>query len=220
MKILIKIIIIAWSSLLIGYAQFNPNNKNNSGRIIGKVIDAETGESLSKANVIVINSNKGTETNIEGIYVIEEIPQGLYSLKATYFRYNSQVQINVKVFAYTTTQVCFALVKTDPDDSVAWINRANRDIVNKDAKILHAGLQVRNYVISDSEEATVTRKYGFTYKDMDCSPNKGYSIYNEIVNRYLDKLNGEGWHQRLEHDLGPLKKKVIVLPNKRLKLTE
>ncbi|MCL4279139.1 MAG: carboxypeptidase-like regulatory domain-containing protein, partial [Ignavibacteriaceae bacterium] len=55
-----------------------------SGVISGKVTDAETGEVLIGANVIILNTNWGAATDIEGFFKIKSVPPGIYELKASY----------------------------------------------------------------------------------------------------------------------------------------
>lgn len=70
-----------------------------SGVISGKVTDAETGEVLIGANVIILNTNWGAATDIEGFFKIKSVPPGIYELKASYIGYSSQTIKDVKVIA-------------------------------------------------------------------------------------------------------------------------
>lgn len=70
-----------------------------SGVISGKVTDAETGEVLIGANVIILNTNWGAATDIEGFFKIKSVPPGIYELKASYVGYSSQTIKDVKVIA-------------------------------------------------------------------------------------------------------------------------
>jgi hypothetical protein len=71
------------------------SNKPNS-KIEGKIIDAETGEPLPGANVIIKGTSIGAASNIEGLYVISQVPPGSYKLSITYIGYNP-VEIPVQV---------------------------------------------------------------------------------------------------------------------------
>ena len=70
-----------------------------SGVISGKVTDAETGEVLIGANVIILNTNWGAATDIEGFFKIKSVHPGIYELKASYVGYSSQTIKDVKVIA-------------------------------------------------------------------------------------------------------------------------
>lgn len=58
----------------------------NSGNIKGKVTNLK-GEAISPANVDVQGTGMGTETNREGAYIIEGVPDGNYLLRVSYVGY-------------------------------------------------------------------------------------------------------------------------------------
>ena len=70
------------------------------GKISGRVVDASTGEPLAGANIILTDLSKGAASDLDGNYVILNVPPGTYTLKYTYIGYstvtleNVQVQIN------------------------------------------------------------------------------------------------------------------------------
>ncbi len=67
------------------------------GGISGRVSDAETGEGLAAANVIVVGTSFGAAADLNGNYVIENIPVGTYTVKVSYIGYevsSHQVTVN------------------------------------------------------------------------------------------------------------------------------
>ena len=70
-KLLVVLFFIANSLLYSG----------STGKIVGKVVDAETGEALIGVNVIVMGTNRGAATDIDGFYQIINIPPGVYNIK-------------------------------------------------------------------------------------------------------------------------------------------
>ncbi|HBX84201.1 MAG: hypothetical protein A2W97_08595 [Bacteroidetes bacterium GWE2_40_63] len=67
-----------------------------SGALKGKVLDAETGEAIPFANVVVeLNGNMvgGGVSDFDGNYTVKPIPAGRFTVKASYVGYNS-LQIN------------------------------------------------------------------------------------------------------------------------------
>ncbi len=52
-----------------------------SGKIAGKIIDADTEEPLLGANVIILETSMGAAADIDGDYFIINIPPGTYQLK-------------------------------------------------------------------------------------------------------------------------------------------
>ncbi len=80
-----------------------------TGKIMGKVIDETTGEPLPFVNIIIMGTNLGAATDIDGNYVILNIPPGKYNVKAQYIGYQPVLVENVSVSIDLTTTVDFAL---------------------------------------------------------------------------------------------------------------
>jgi TonB-dependent receptor len=60
-----------------------------AGRIEGRVTDATTGESLPGATVQLVGTSLGAATDLNGHYVISNVPPGEYTVKASYIGYVS-----------------------------------------------------------------------------------------------------------------------------------
>ena len=61
----------------------------NYGKIMGKVIDDKTKAALPGVNVIVEGTTLGAATDLEGKYVILQVPPGYYNIRADYMGYQS-----------------------------------------------------------------------------------------------------------------------------------
>ncbi len=83
-----------------------------SGIISGKVTDTETGEALIGANVIILNTNWGAATDINGYFKINSVPPATYELRASYVGYSSQTIKDVRVNADDSSFIEIKL-KTD-----------------------------------------------------------------------------------------------------------
>jgi TonB-linked SusC/RagA family outer membrane protein len=55
--------------------------------ITGTITDSQTGEPLAGANVLVQELQRGASTNLEGEYVVPNVPAGQYNLRVTYLGY-------------------------------------------------------------------------------------------------------------------------------------
>jgi hypothetical protein len=68
-----------------------------TGKIAGKVTDAETGEPLLGANVIIDGTDLGASTDAEGDYFVLRVPPGTYSVRASMMGYTIMNQTGVRV---------------------------------------------------------------------------------------------------------------------------
>ncbi|MBI4546953.1 MAG: TonB-dependent receptor [Ignavibacteriae bacterium] len=82
----------------------------NTGKIIGKVVDAQTKEPIVSVNVLVVNTRLGSVTDFDGKFAIIGVPIGTYTVRASQVGYRSQEITNVKVGADETTSLNFTLV--------------------------------------------------------------------------------------------------------------
>ncbi len=84
-----------------------------TGKVVGKVTDLQTGDPLIGANVIIEGTMLGAATDASGHYIILNVPPGTYSIKARYIGYREQIVENIKVSVNLTTEVNFALQTTE-----------------------------------------------------------------------------------------------------------
>jgi outer membrane receptor for ferrienterochelin and colicin len=105
-----------WSPLafcLLGFALVLPNPVfATSGKISGTVTDAETGDPLGYANVMVLDTQLGAASRMDGAFLIAAVPEGTYTLKVMMMGYQDGVLENVRVEANRTTEVHFDLSQT------------------------------------------------------------------------------------------------------------
>lgn len=76
-----------------------------TGKIAGRVIDANTGEPLIGVNVVISGTSMGAATDIDGNYFIINIPPGIYEIKASLVGYSTVIIKNVRVSVDQTTRV-------------------------------------------------------------------------------------------------------------------
>ena len=80
-----------------------------TGKITGKVIDKNTNEPLPFVNITIEGTNFGAATDIDGNYVILNIPPGKYNVKAQYIGYQPTLVENISVSIDLTSTVDFQL---------------------------------------------------------------------------------------------------------------
>ncbi len=76
-----------------------------TGKITGRVVDAETGEPLVGANVVVEGTRMGAATDLDGYYIILNVPPGEYTLVVSYVGYQTKKIQGVVVEADRTTEI-------------------------------------------------------------------------------------------------------------------
>lgn len=76
-----------------------------TGKISGKIVDQETGESLPGANVVLEGTNQGAAADIEGNFLILNVTPGTYSLRVQMMGYTPVVVTDVRVFSDRTRRV-------------------------------------------------------------------------------------------------------------------
>jgi len=101
------------------------------GKIAGVVIDAQTGEPLPGANVLITGTVLGATSDEEGNYFILNISPGKYQLEAMYIGYTTIIVRDVKVSVDQTTQINFEMMSEMLEsESIEVV--AQRPIVQKD----------------------------------------------------------------------------------------
>ena len=75
------------------------------GKLSGKVVDADTKEDLIGANIVVINTDWGAATDINGNYFILNIPPGTYDVRFSYVGYANKTIQEVRIVAGVTYEL-------------------------------------------------------------------------------------------------------------------
>ncbi len=117
--------------LLLG-AMVSTAQAGNTGKIAGTVKDAQTGEALIGASVLIEGTTQGAATNIDGYYVILNIPPGKYTLISSAVGYQRQTVTNVSVSIDQTTTIDFSLSSTVVAVGEEIVVTAQRPLVQKD----------------------------------------------------------------------------------------
>jgi outer membrane receptor protein involved in Fe transport len=103
-----------------------------SGKISGIVKDAKTNEPLFGANIVLMNTNLGAATDINGFYSIIGIPPGNYDVKISSIGYQSKIVTDVKIVGDLTTDLSLSLLSQtiELDEEVVIV--AEKPVVQKD----------------------------------------------------------------------------------------
>jgi TonB-dependent receptor len=98
------------------------------GKIVGKVYDGSSGSVLPDAVIKVEGINKGTASDLDGIYSFEGVKAGEHTVKATYVGYVSQsISVNVKPGEVVTVDVILKPEGTVTDTVTVEADRTNNN---------------------------------------------------------------------------------------------
>ncbi len=154
MTLLIFLILLGNSAL---YAQ-------GTGYIKGKITDAESGEALIGANVIIVGKHTGTATDSKGNFSIS-LAAGSYQVEASYIGYKPSTE-NVTIEAGKTVSQNFEL-KTD--------------ILGTDAVVVLGTYTTNRTVVNSTVPIDV-----ITAKDID---NAGYTETRQMLKMLIPSFN-------------------------------
>jgi outer membrane receptor protein involved in Fe transport len=82
-----------------------PAFSGTTGKIAGRVTDAETGEGLPGANVQIEGTTLGAATDINGNYAILNVPPGSYTVRISFIGYQTMRITDVRVNVDFTSRV-------------------------------------------------------------------------------------------------------------------
>ncbi len=98
--------------LLMVLGSWDSSYSGTSGTLAGKVTDSQTGEPLLGANVMVAGTNLGMMVDHEGFFLVNNIPPGIYEVKASMMGYISETREHVRISIDLRTTIDFALKPT------------------------------------------------------------------------------------------------------------
>jgi hypothetical protein len=138
-------------------------------KIEGIVKDETTGEALYGANVVVLGTNLGAATNIEGEFFIINVPVGTYRIQASMVGYNKHIIADVLVSADRVTSLEFRLSSgvfvEDEIIVVAQRNELHKEVSNtqmvvtEDQIINSAGVRDINAFLEKQPGVSITNGF-------------------------------------------------------------
>lgn len=84
-------------------------NAQETGNIVGQLVDAESGDPLIGANVLLESTTLGASTDIDGAFIITGVPAGTYTVVVIYVGYAETRVENVVVTAGKSAKVSLAV---------------------------------------------------------------------------------------------------------------
>ncbi len=135
-----------------------------TGKISGKAIDASTNEPLPGCNIIIIGTNLGAASSLDGEFFILNIPPGYYTVKASMVGYKTYTINNVRIVADLTTKLEFIMEEQVLEMEEEIVVVAERPLVQKDITSKLAVLnseEILNMPVTSIQDI-LTTKAGFT----------------------------------------------------------
>lgn len=105
-------------------AGFGLANAQTTGKLTGKINDAKTGEALIGASVLVEGISKGAASNVNGLYNINDLPAGTYSVLVRYVGYQNKQISDVQIKAGQPTSLDIILTEAATQQLAAVTVRA------------------------------------------------------------------------------------------------
>ncbi|MFH0777348.1 MAG: TonB-dependent receptor, partial [Candidatus Eisenbacteria bacterium] len=127
------------------------------GRIIGKVLDAETGKPLAYANIVLVGTTYGAMSTGDGEYIVVGVPVGVYSVRVSYMGYTTVTRKEVEVRPHEAARVNFELKTTTVGSTDEIVVTSTRPMVEVD---------VTSTVRSLTSEELKTLPIGETLQDV------------------------------------------------------
>src|SRR5690606_10322142 len=104
-----KRLFIAISLFLIVFSFQFAIAQTGVGKLSGKITDAQTNEPLIGANVLILNTQLGAASDIDGNYFILNILPGTYDVRVSYVGYATKTIQNVRIVAGITYELDVSL---------------------------------------------------------------------------------------------------------------
>jgi hypothetical protein len=129
-----------------------------TGKIAGTVVDARTGEPLPSVNVTVPGTTLGASTNVDGYFVILNVPPGSYRLVASLVGYRNSAAVSVRVDIDQTTTQNFRLSEEAISSEEVTVV-ATRPVVQRDVSASRANIEIQD--VAKLPVTSVTAAVGY-----------------------------------------------------------
>ncbi|MBU1064848.1 carboxypeptidase-like regulatory domain-containing protein, partial [bacterium] len=123
---------IRWASTVILILAVNICYAGISGKILGRILDSQTGEPLVGVNVVIEGTTMGAASNTQGNFIIINIPPGTVNLKASMIGFKPVIVQNVRVRIDLTTNVKIEMESTVLDLGESVVVTAQRSMIQMD----------------------------------------------------------------------------------------
>lgn len=127
-----KVRVFTYLKLVILIAAFVQVYAGVTGKLQGKVVDAATGEPLPGVNVVLVGTQFGSASDMDGDFIIIGITPGVYSVKATMVGFREVIVTGVKIMTDLTTNIEIEMYEGTIEFDQDVVVTAERPVIQKD----------------------------------------------------------------------------------------
>ncbi|MGD8627803.1 MAG: TonB-dependent receptor [bacterium] len=125
------------------------------GNLTGKVIDAKTKSPLPFANIVIVDTPYGAMSMDDGSFFMRNIPEGTYTVRASYMGYEPEEIEGVVIEVFETTETNFNLIRTVIETTDEVLVTAERPMVEVDVPSTVRSVdedQIREMPVTDIQD--------------------------------------------------------------------
>jgi TonB-dependent receptor len=126
-----------------------------TGKIIGKIVDGKTGETLPGATVLIEGTTKGASSDFDGNFSLGGLQPGKYTLIASYITYDNKKFVDVEVKANDVTTFNMTLDQSSSQNLGEVVVQA---VMNKENTNTLLVMQKNNASVSDGISSESIKK--------------------------------------------------------------
>jgi len=160
--------------------------QQKTGAIRGRIIDEDTKEPLIGVNILIEYTSLGAATDVEGNFLVPEVPSGIYKLVISYVGYEKKTlgpfEINSDNDLILNVSLETSWGKLSSEE--AWED-INKGIIQ---------IYLCGWPLYTKEHKELAEKYGFKIACTGCEP-MNTKRYDSVMVDFLKKRNGENWYE-------------------------
>jgi len=126
-----------------------------TGKIVGKIVDAKTGETLPGATVLIEGTTKGASSDFDGNFSLGGLQPGKYTIIASYITYDNKKFVDVVVKANDVTDFSITLDQSSSQTLGEVVVQAEMNKENTNTVLV---MQKNNASVSDGISSESIKK--------------------------------------------------------------
>lgn len=128
---------------------------SQTGKIIGKIIDSKTGETLPGATVLIEGTTKGASADFDGNYSINGVSTGTHNLIVSYITYDTKKLTGIKVKEHEVLDLNITLDQSSSQNLGEVVVQAEMNKENTNTLLI---MQKNNASLSDGVSSETIKK--------------------------------------------------------------